>query len=797
MRIRLLVLLAATCVLVPLALPCDASAETIGAVVVEGNSHISADRIILTFGMRVGEELAPERIREGIRRLYGMGHFSDVRVDAEDVGDGLVRLVVVVEERPKVGVIDVFTSDDGISESDIREELKIEVGSSFDESRLEDSRVAIAELYESKGFLYADIATEIEETGRNTVNVTIRVEENLRVVVEEIRFAGNVSIESNDLKKVMETKEDRWWRTDAFLDRATLDEDLLSVAAKYREAGYIDAVVPGYDTEYDEKGEKAIVTVNVDEGGLYTVSAIEWLGASDFAVEALNDLTTLEVGDTYEPGKADASIRKAYDWYGERGYIHARIVSVEDVGDGNTLTLRFRVDEASPAHIGQIHVSGNTRTKENVIRRELVVSPGDLYQTSEIIASQRKLANLGYFNGPMVEFRDSASPDDIDLIFTVEERQTGRAGVGVSHTSEKGITGFIELTEGNLFGNGQYLDLKWEFGKKSTEVVLGFTEPWFLNRRLSFGFDLYDTNDKRRYSSLSDEFYKDFFPDDYEEMLECEDCYRNYVVERDRRGGDIRLGWPLLGSRYTMIYAKYTLEQFRQEEYSEVDSPADSAGVVTTTTYHRIEPEWEWRSGVTATITRRTTDRRFHPRLGSYGRLSADLFGGVFSGDVEYQRYILDVRKYIPSPWITTLMLRTRGGVVTGYGDPSTVPDDTRFELGGVGLNGIRGYDNGSILPVGRDVYGGRTMLLGTAELKFPITGEQSQLPIHGLFFVDTGNTWESGEDTDPSELYWGAGAGLRVEVPVLGNLGVDFGYGFDEDEGQDWIVHYQFGMDF
>jgi outer membrane protein insertion porin family len=797
MRIRLRVLLAATCVLVLLAAPAGAIARVIGGIVAEGNVSVSGDRILLTFGLRTGEELTPEGVREGIRRLYGLGHFSDVRVEAEDADDGTVLVTIVVEERRKVRSIDIVGSDK-ISESDIEDQLKIEVGSPFDASRLEDSRGAILALYESKGFPYAEVEAKVTDAEGNVVAVTIEIKENTRVVVKEIVFSGNDSIESNDLKKVMKTKEDRWWRTDAFFDTGVLDEDLISIESRYREDGYIDAVTTGYDAEYVDEGERVIITVNIEEGELYAVSGIEWVGASDFAVDALDELTTLSVGDTYEPGEADLSIRAAYDWYGERGYIHARIFRVEDVGDDNTLALRFHVEEGNPAHIGQIHVEGNTRTKENVIRRELIVSPGDLYQTSEIIASQRKLANLGYFNGPMVEFRDAADPDNIDLVFTVEERQTGRAGVGVSHTSERGITGFIEITEGNLFGNGQYLDLKWEFGKKSTEVVLGFTEPWFLNRRLSFGFDLYDTNDKRVYSSLSDDFYRDFFPDDYPEILECEGCYRNYVVERDRRGGDIRLGWPFLGSRNTMIFTKYTLEQFSQEEYSEVDFDTDEDGDVDTTrTYVRIDDRWEWRSGVTATLTRRTTDRRFHPRLGSYSRFSADLFGGALGGDVEYQRYILDMRKYLPAPWITTLMLRARGGVVTGYGDPSTVPNDTRFELGGVGLNGIRGYDNRSILPEGRDLYGGRTMLLGTAELKFPITSETGQLPIHGLFFLDAGNTWESAEDTEPTDLFMGAGAGLRVEVPVLGNLGVDFGYGFDEEEGQDWIVHYQFGVDF
>ncbi|HYW69349.1 MAG TPA: outer membrane protein assembly factor BamA [bacterium] len=792
--------LPAVLVLVVLIGLCDiAPADIISGIEPQGNEHMSRDRILLGFGLRVGEELTPEGVREGIRRLYEMGHFSDIRVEAEPQGDGSVHLIVMVVERPKIASIDI-SGNDKISESDIESVLRMEEGAPYEASRVEDSRVAILDLYESKGFPYTTVTTTAEESAGNRVGIDIAIDEQLRVVVKEIRFAGNESLDSSDLEKVMETKEDRWWRTDAFFDREVLEEDLLSIAARYREAGYIDAVATGYETEYVEDGERVILTITVDEGGLYTVAGVEWIGASEFAVEALDELTKIEVGKVYEPPAAETTIRSAYDWYGERGYIHARIFKVEDVEDDYQLRLQFHVDEADPAHIGQIHIVGNERTKEKVIRRELVVSPGDLYQTSEIIASQRKIANLGFFNGPMVEFTDSTDPNDIDLVFTVEERQTGRAGVGVSHTSEKGITGFIELTEGNLFGNGQYMDLKWEFGKQNSEIVLGFTEPWFMNRRLSVGFDLYDTNDKRTYSTLTDEFFADAFePDDYAEIVACDTCPRQYVIERERRGGDLRVGLPLLGSRNTMVYTKYTLEQFKQSDYANIGIDTDLDGDSdSTSTYYRVPPDWEWRSGLTATLVRRTTDRRFHPRLGSYTRFSADLFGWAFGGDVEYQRYILDVRKYVPSLWVTTLMLRGRGGLVTGYGggDPN-VPDDTRFELGGVGLNGVRGYDNRSILPGGNDLYGGRTMLLGTAELKFPITGERSQLPLHGLFFVDAGNTWESGEDTEPTEFYWGAGAGLRVEVPVLGNLGVDFGYGFDEEIGRDWVVHYQFGLDF
>ncbi len=785
-----------------LAAGAPAVAQTVSGLAVEGNDSVSSDRILLTFGVRIGEELSAEDVREGVRRLYDLGHFSDVRVLAE-AGDGdALHLVVVVEERPRISAVEI-RGNDKIDKSDIESVLKIQRGNPFDSSALEDTRVAVLSLYESKGFAHAVVKTSIEEAPGNAVRVIVALEENTRVTVRKIEFEGNDEIEDTDLKKVMETKEDRWWRTDAFLDAAVLDEDLKRVIDLYRADGYIDARALGYDAEYDDTGEKATVTIKIDEGALYEVSAVEWIGASDFAVAALYDVTALKVGDTYKPSKAEETIRDAYGWYGERGYIHARIFRVEDVEDESRVKISFHVDEAEPARIGQIHIVGNERTKEKVIRRELTVKPGDLYRTSEVIASQRRIANLGFFNGPGVEFAQSRNPNDVDLILTVEERQTGRAGVGVSHTSERGITGFLELTEGNLFGNGHYLDLKWEFGKKSTEVVLGFTEPWFMDRQLSVGFDVYDTDDKRVYGSLPIEFYEDAFEDDpnYDEVVNCENCNRVYIVERERRGGDVRVGWPFLGSRYTKIYAKYTLEQFKYKEYAEVHTDvADSLGVIIdseSNDYLRSDPGWEWRSGLTTTIVRRTTDRRFHPRLGSYTRFTADAFGWVFGGDVEYQRYILDDRTFFPAFWNMTLMARWRAGIVTGYGDPSTVPNDTRFELGGVGLNGIRGYDNRSILPEGEELYGGRTMALGTVELKLPLTDEREQMPVYGLVFVDAGNTWGSWDETHPTQLFWGAGAGVRVEVPILGNIGIDMGYGFDEEEGGEWIVHYQFGLDY
>ena len=279
MRVVRLVLSVALALAAVVCLTASATADVVSDVDAAGNEHVSRDRILLGFGIGIGDELDPESVREGIRRLYEMGHFSDVRVEAEATGEGSVRLIVVVEERPQIASINIMGSD-RVSESDIESVLRMEVGAPYEASRLEDSRVAVLELYERKGFPYAKITTSTKEVSRNRIDIDFEIEEQLRVVVKEIRFEGNESLDASDLKSVLETKEDRWWRTDAFFDRGVLEDDLLRITGRYREAGFIDAVAKGYDAEYDESGERVILTITVDEGGLYTIAGIEWTGSS-------------------------------------------------------------------------------------------------------------------------------------------------------------------------------------------------------------------------------------------------------------------------------------------------------------------------------------------------------------------------------------------------------------------------------------------------------------------------------------------------------------------------------------
>ncbi len=372
----------------------DAEQPQVTQIIVEGNEHVSQDRIVLGFGLILGDEPTTEGIREGIRRVHAMGHFSDVQVFVEPAdGEGL-RLIIAVEERARVSTVEI-RGNDHVNSDDIEAALRIERGVPFDESRLEDSKTAVLALYEGKGFPSATVETRVEDRSGNNVEVVFDIEEGTRVIVRSVLFTGAGDIPEKELRDAMETKEDRWWRTDAFFDREVLDADLMRVVERFRREGYIDATALGYDTIYEDGGERVTVTVNLDSGELYDVTGIEWIGASEFAADALYDLTTVTPGDRYSPEQAERTIRDAYAWYGERGYIHARIFKQEVVSSGHELAVVFNVDESEPARVGQIHITGNTRTKEAIIRRELTVQPGDLYRTSEVISSQRKVANEG------------------------------------------------------------------------------------------------------------------------------------------------------------------------------------------------------------------------------------------------------------------------------------------------------------------------------------------------------------------------------------------------------------------
>jgi len=425
----------------------------------------------------------------------------------------------------------------------------------------------------------------------------------------------------------------------------------------------------------------------------------------------------------------------------------------------------YEVQEGSRSRVADIQIHGNTRTKENVIRREATVRPGDVFRRSSLVRTQRDIFALGYFQDVAVDYEPTGDSADIRLKLRVQEKQTGTASAGAGYSSQSGLTGFIELGHNNLFGTGQSINLHLERGGKRNNIQISYTDPWFRDTPLTLGFDVF--NMRRAY---------DFY-------------------DRKDVGGGIRAGRPLGWPDYTRVLVSYELRDVTLDDIKP-PSPGEPSNLGTLRA-----TDWPRRvSSIALTFSRVSTDNPFNPTRGSRLTWGSTFAGGPLGGVERYYKETIENRTYSRMTGPFVLMLREKAGFLGG----PVVPDYERFRLGGTTSDFLRGYPDYYVVPranitrdpVTGDVLdrypGGKLMLILASEIQFPIAD-----PLRGLLFFEGGNTWNSTRDFDLGDLRKSAGAGLRIEIPALGRVGFDFGYGFDREEGGEWQTHFQLGNTF
>ncbi|MGH7681214.1 MAG: BamA/OMP85 family outer membrane protein, partial [Candidatus Eiseniibacteriota bacterium] len=390
------------------------------------------------------------------------------------------------------------------------------------------------------------------------------------------------------------------------------------------------------------------------------------------------------------------------------------------------------------------------------------VRPGDVFRRSSLIRTQRDIFALGFFQDVTVDYEPTGDSSDINLTLKVQEKQTGTASAGAGFASSTGLTGFIELGHNNLFGNGQSVNIHLERGGKRSSYEIGFTDPWFRDTPLTLGFSLFNTSRELD------------------------------VYERKDAGGGIRVGRPIPWPDYTRGLVSYDLRNVTLSNFV-APLPGESSNLteLRNTNWPRLV------SSVTLTFTRGSTDNPFYATRGSRATWTNTFAGGVLGGVESFYKGTFDIKNYsrLQGPFV--LMLRGRTGVLGG----TSTPDYERFRLGGTTVDYLRGYPDYYVVPrenITRDPItgivierypGGRKMLIVGAELQFPIAD-----PLHGLFFYDAGNTWNSTREIDLGDLRRSVGFGVRFEVPALGRIGLDLGYGLDREEGAGWKTHFQLG---
>jgi len=728
-----------------------------------GPGMVDRARVLSLMRLKVGEPWTQEKEEDDLRAFVKSGTLTNPTIDTVESAGGL-KVIVTAEARQAMGEL-AFKGNTVFSSERLRSELSFRAGEVVDESDLTAAKTKILELYKKKGYPDAIVTYDLSSAAQNGFSrVTIIIDEGGRGVIHGVQFDGNTVFSSRRLRGVIESDNRNWilFLAKRKLDREKLEKDMAAVQSLYGDHGYFDARVTGVDTVPTPKGDKVDLVFHIVEGLQYTTNLVGIEGNKLFDNATLLPVFQLEAGRTFSLAGMKADIETIQEFYGSHGYAEAHVTPRIQKLQGGRLNVTYAITEGGQFKVGKINIQGNVDTRQEVIRRELAIEPGQDYNTIKIRRSLQRVKNLDYFedNGG-VDFMPVSSdlgPDYKDLNISVHEKKTGSLQFGAGFSSTDSLVGMIEVTQRNFditnwpsfTGGGQRFRLTLRAGTKRKDFLLSFTEPYFLDQRLSLGFDLFWT--EKTY--LSD-----------------------YFDQRDI-GGTINLRRPL--GDFTDLRLSYTLQQVEIYNIEANASPAIKA-----------EEGDFLQSRITAAVVYDNRDNIQLPTRGHKISLEASLSGEVLGGDVDDYVITLSAQKHWKMPFNTIFSLEGAISVVDGLNNDRVPIFDRRF-LGGA--TNLRGWDFREVGPrdINNEPLGGGTSAFATAEFNFPIAHK-----VRGVLFVDTGFVNAESWDFGTSGLAADAGVGLRFRLPVLGPIKLDYGVPFKDGDSVDSSGQFHFSMDY
>jgi outer membrane protein insertion porin family len=761
----------------------------VGTISVTGNVTVDSARIVRSFEVVPGSRFSADAVRRGIRKLIALGLFDDVSIDQVEHADR-IDLVVHVKERPRIGEIR-FIGNKKRDTDDLEKKLFLHVEHPYNPAQVPTQIDSLLQYYHDQGFPRAHITSDAQpDSATGRIRLHFLVSEGERVRITRIEFAGLRAFPAKKLKKQLATKARGWFGGGDFKDETfAADEEKLD--SYYRNHGYRDAHVTAHELKPGAKPRDLTLLFTLEEGPRYQIGNISWSGNVVVPSATLEKLWQPRAGEIYDQSKIQKIQGLAYAEYAEIGYLYLNVDPHETV-NGQKVDVAFAITEGAPSKVRMIQIAGNLGTREKVIRREIDIHEGDRFKRSALVRSQGDIMRLGFFEDVQLDFAPADS-SDVDLSIKVKEKQVGTASAGAGYTAQSGVTGFIELGHNNVLGNGQSLSLHLERGAKRSEYYLSFTEPWFRDTPTLLSSSVFNTNREL-------------------------DLYTE-----KRAGASGRIGRPLPWPDFSRGSIGYSLEDVTIK-IDKPDSLFTAQDSIVLRGLRNGEPILT--SSVNLNFLRNSANNPFYPTGGSRFSIESEVAGGPFGGSVNFHKHRVEGKLYFPSllKGVTT-MVRGRVGLIGEYADQNLpVPPYERFRLGGgTTPDPLRGYDDYMVVPqkfvrsvmnlVRRTVTdslgqpstvtdtsfslvrypGGRFMTLFTVEQQFPIAH-----PLHGVIFFDAGNAWDQLREIRPLDLRIGAGAGIRLEIPLLGNIGFDYGYGFDRRDLGDkpkFVGHFLIGQ--
>jgi len=719
-------------------------------VKVKGNKAISTPTILSKIKTQPGSVFSQEVVNDDIKRLYALGFFTDVAIDAEDTEKG-VEVTVIIEEKPVIKEI-VFEGNKKMSEGRLKKVMKIKAGDMLNFSKLSEDMSELKSFYERNGFPQISVKYELEKDELNQVTLKILVKESARIRIKKVYVEGNKAIKATEIRALMETRP-AWLLRRGYFDEETFENDLTKIKMRYQDIGYLDiAITPEF--KYDQEKGLMYITLKIDEGEQYHVGKTLIEGDIIFPEEDIRKEITLKKGDYFSYGQLREDMENIRSLFYQRGYMNADIV-VDRVLQPSThiLDVIYNIDAKEIVHIGKINISGNTKTKDIIIRRELRAYPGERFDGEQLRRSKERLYNLGFFEDIYFETTPTDDPNVSNLNIGVKETKTGEFSFGGGYSSIDQLIGFVQIQQKNfdLFnfpyftGDGQDLIVRADLAMVRYDFDISWTEPWIFDYPLSFGIDGYHRTHFRRTNV-------------------------GYGYKEMRSGGDVRLGKEFL--EYLNTNLMYKLEHV---DISDVSAEASQA--------EKDEAGKNWLSTAILGISFDNRDNIYSATKGFYSGISINNTGGFLLGDKTFVKGYWSNSFYWTPPWKpvhkkVVLEVRGRAGLGSGYGNTDSIPIYEKFYAGGA--NSIRGYKErkvGPRDPDSNDPIGGASTLIGNAEVTFPIY----EKAIKAAFFYDVGNVWEGVKGFAQGGYKQGVGLGVRVKTPI-GPIKLDWGYPLNEN---------------
>jgi outer membrane protein insertion porin family len=754
--------------------------ENIYKIMILGNVKVEEGVIRGAIKSREGGPFSSEKVREDLRSIFDLGYFTDVQVDIKSAPQGK-EVIFIVVEKPSIKDI-LIKGNQKVKLDDIKEKMSLKSRTILNLEKVKEDTEQIRKLYFSKGYYGVKVAYQVDYLETNEAVITFTISEGPKGHIQKIIFKGNEHIKTSDLKKVMTTKQRNI--LSIITKTGTLDEDVLKndlqlLNAYYMDHGYLEAKIS--QPKIDLSNPKKIrIEIEIVEGPQYHLGDIDFKGDFLTTKEALFKVLKLKRGAVYSNSAIRRDVNALMEKFANQGYAYVEVNPETSVDNKSHLVnLTFEIDKKKRVSFERIQIVGDTKTRDKVIRRELRVAEGELYNATDLNKSRDRLKRTGYFKEVDFSTSRGSTEEKINLDVKVEEAPTGALSFGIGYSTLEGVVGSVSLSDRNLFGLGYSAMLKVGLGSETNNFRLSFTDPYFLGYPFSAGLDA------------------------YHEMVAYYDTYHYKIT-----GGDIRFGKELTDT--IRIDTMYKLEKVNIYDVTP-DAPAEI----------QIQKGKSTTSAISFAPSIDTRDDYFNPRRGQRTSFFIQSAGGFLGGDNEFVKIVGQTSWFFPLPLNSTLNLRGQYGIIVPFGGrkwvtyqefiPPTKPGEVGsfvertvqvykvpvYELFYVGgASTVRGFEYGWAGPVNRandTPLGSTKMWAINIEWIFPLARE---IGLRGALFLDIGRGFNKvngkGSNAYTKDAAFppriGLGPGIRWFSP-FGPININLGFNPNPQKGEKGMV--------